>query len=148
MKTKPKLRIYTIGHSNRELDEFVSILRNFGIEALADIRSYPGSKRNPHFDKERLQEALQSEGIDYIWINELGGKRYSGYEEYMKTEDFSRGFAKLASIGSEKNTVYMCSELNWRSCHRSFISRALNDIRWEVIHIYVEGESEAHSALF
>ena len=148
MTRKSKLRIYTIGHSNRELDEFVSILRNFGIEALADIRSYPGSKRNPHFDKERLQEALQSEGIDYIWISELGGKHESGYEEHMKTEDFSRGFAKLVSIGSEKNTVYMCSELNWRSCHRSFISRALNDLRWEVIHIYVEGESEAHSALF
>jgi hypothetical protein len=66
----------------------------------------------------------------------------------MKTEYFSLGHAKLISIGSENNTVYMCSELNWRSCHRSFISRALHDRRWEVIHIYVEGESEAHSVLF
>ncbi|MFI5324358.1 MAG: DUF488 family protein [Thermodesulfobacteriota bacterium] len=148
MTKKPEPRIFSIGHSNRKLGEFISILKNYGIEALADIRSYPHSKRNPHFDRELLERELPVEGIEYVWIRELGGMREGGYEEHMKTDDFSRGLAALILIGGEKKTVFMCSELDWRSCHRSFVSQAVHNLGREVVHIYDESESEAHSGLF
>ncbi|MFI5324333.1 MAG: DUF488 family protein, partial [Thermodesulfobacteriota bacterium] len=109
MTKKPEPRIFSIGHSNRKLGEIISILKNYGIEALADIRSYPHSKRNPHFDRELLERELPAEGIEYVWIRELGGMREGGYEEHMKTDDFSRGLAALILIGGEKKTVFMCS---------------------------------------
>jgi uncharacterized protein (DUF488 family) len=143
-----KPQIFSIGHSNRELGDFISILKNYGIEVLADIRSYPRSKRNPHFDMEHLERELQAEGIEYIWLRGLGGMRESAYEEYTKTAEFEEGMHTLISIAGKKKTVLMCAELNWRSCHRSFISGALHKLRWEVIHIYDEGESETHSGLF
>ena len=148
MKKKPKPQIFSIGHSNRELGELVSILKNYGIEVLADIRSYPRSKRNPHFDMEHLEKGLPSRGIEYVWIRGLGGMREGGYEEYMKTAEFEEGLNTLRSIAGEKKTVFMCAELDWRSCHRSFVSGALHKFRWEVVHIYDGNESETHSGLF
>ena len=126
----------------------MSILKNYGIEVLADIRSYPRSKRNPHFDMEHLEKELPSRGIEYVWIRGLGGMREGGYEEYMKTAEFEEGLNTLRSIAGEKKTVFMCAELDWRSCHRSFVSGALHKLRWEVVHIYDGNESETHSGLF
>lgn len=148
MSPKRKPRIFSIGHSNRELDEFAAILKHYGIEALADIRSYPHSKRNPHFDTEHLEKELPSRGIEYVWIRGLGGMREGGYEEYMKTAEFEEGLNTLKSLAREKKTVFMCAELDWRSCHRSFVSGALHKLRWEVVHIYDGNESESHSGLF
>lgn len=145
---KPKPQIFSIGHSNRKLGELVSILKHYGIEVLADIRSYPRSKRNPHFDKEQLEIELPSRGIEYVWIRGLGGMREGGYEEYMKTREFEDGLSTLRSIAGEKKTVFMCAELDWRSCHRSFVSGALHKLRWDVVHIYDGDESETHSGLF
>ena len=148
MKNKTKLQIFSIGHSNRTLDEFVGILKQYGIEALADIRSYPRSKRNPHFDREALERDLPARGIEYVWIKALGGMREGGYEEYMNTPSFGDGLNILISAASEKMTAFMCAELDWRSCHRSFVSHALHARGWNVVHIYDENESEAHSGLF
>jgi uncharacterized protein (DUF488 family) len=143
-----KRQIFSVGHSNRTLDDLVSILKHYGIEALADIRSYPRSKRNPHFDREVLEKELPAHGIEYVWINELGGLREWGYEGYMGTPGFEYGLSSLEALASGNRTAFMCSELDWRRCHRSFVSRALHSRGWEVVHIYDENESETHSGLF
>ncbi len=140
--------IYSIGHSNRTLVELIGILEHYGIGTLADIRSRPSSKRNPHFDREELERELQASGIEYVWIKELGGMREGGYEEYMKTPDFEAGLNALISAAGKKKTAFMCSELDWRRCHRAFVSHSLHSLGWEVVHIYDENESESHSGLF
>jgi len=140
-------QVHSVGHSNRSIDEFISVLKSHGIELLADIRSYPRSKRNPHFDRENLEKLLPSHGIEYLWIKELGGMRSGGYAEYMKADEFSRGLEELMKTAGKKGTAFMCSELRWRECHRSFVSEALVSKGWEVMHIYDENETERHSML-
>lgn len=140
-------RIHSIGHSNRSLDELVAVLKSQGIELLADIRSYPRSKRNPHFDRESLEKELPRHGIEYSWIKDLGVMRSGGYAEYMKTDKFARGLEELMKAAGEKSAAFMCSELRWRNCHRSFVSDSLIARGCEVIHIYDENETEAHSML-
>ncbi|MGH7849691.1 MAG: DUF488 family protein [Thermodesulfobacteriota bacterium] len=142
------MRIFSIGHSNRTLVEFIGILKGYGIETLADIRSYPRSKRNTHFDRESLERELPASGIEYVWIKELGGMREGSYEEYMNTPEFAAGLNALAALASGKKTAFMCAELDWRRCHRGFVSQALHSRGWDVLHIYDERESEAHSGLF
>jgi len=148
LNTAGRKRIFSIGHSNRTPGELVSILKHYGVEVLADIRSYPRSKRNPHFDREPLERELPAAGIGYVWIKELGGMRGGGYEEHMNTPEFDAGLDALASLASGKKTAFMCSELDWRRCHRGFVSQALHSRGWDVVHIYDERESETHSGLF
>src|SRR5271169_4829789 len=69
------IRIYTIGHSNRSLEDFVALLKGFEIQAVADIRSLPGSRKFPHFDRENLETILPLNGIKYLWLPKLGGLR-------------------------------------------------------------------------
>ena len=148
MNPAGRKQIFSIGHSNRVLGELVSILKHYGIEALADIRSYPRSKRNTQFDRESLERELPAAGVEYGWIKELGGMRGGGYEEYMNTPGFAAGLNALATLASGKKTAFMCAELDWRRCHRGFVSQALHSRGWEVLHIYDERESESHSGLF
>ena len=148
MQKRAGFPIFSIGHSNRTLVDFLTILKRYGVEALADIRTYPRSKRNPHFDSESLEKELPPNGIEYVWIKELGGMREDGFENYMNTSGFEEGFNTLVALAGEKRTAFMCSELDWRNCHRSFVSHALYSRGWEVVHIYDENESETHAGLF
>jgi uncharacterized protein (DUF488 family) len=74
--------------------------------------------------------------------------RGGGYEEHMNTPDFREGLDALISAAGEKKTAFMCSELDWRRCHRGFVSHALYSRGWDVVHVYNENESESHSGLF
>ena len=151
--------IYTIGHSTRTLEEFISILKSFNIELLADIRSYPGSKRYPHFNKENLQKFLPEYQIMYQHIIELGGRRktlkdskntawkndsFRGYADYMDTTDFKEGVSKLEDIAAKYKSAYICSEDVWWRCHRSMVSDYLKWKGWKVLHIMAENRSEEH----
>lgn len=140
-------QIYSVGHSNRSLDELVRILKSRGVGALADIRSYPRSKRNPNFNKEHLQALLPGLGISYVWIKELGGMREEGYEEYIESGDFTEGITKLIEKATEKPCAFMCAELKWRECHRSFVAERLFQDGWDVVHIYDEKEAERHTGM-
>src|SRR4051812_3364930 len=126
--------IFTIGHSTRTLDEFISLLHENKIAALADVRSYPGSKRFPHFNKEALAGSLEKENIEYIHLPSLGGRRkplpgshntawkntmFRGYADHMETAAFAEGLDSLTSLALKRNTAYMCSEAVWWRCHRS-----------------------------
>jgi uncharacterized protein (DUF488 family) len=152
-------QIFTIGHSTRPIDEFIELLKSFHIATLADIRSYPGSRRYPHFNKSSLQQSLSENEIQYIHMPELGGRRtpkanskntawrnagFRGYADYMETADFKKGIHKLEEIAITKPTAYMCSEALWWSCHRSLVSDYLKLLSWTVIHIMGRQKAEDH----
>src|SRR2546423_4405524 len=110
-----KFEIWTIGHSTLPIEDLVAALKSFDIETLVDVRSFPGSRRYPQFNKESLQESLADAGIEYVHMRELGGRRrarpdshnlawrnesFRGYADYMEMEDFRRGVERLLEIGA------------------------------------------------
>ena len=152
-------QIFTIGHSTRSIEEFTGILSSFKIECLADVRSYPGSKKFPQFNKEELSHSLQLVKINYIHIKELGGRRkvnpqstntawknksFRGYADFMATDEFKKGIEILTSTAGVSKTAFMCSEAVWWRCHRSMISDYLKSAGWKVIHILDKNKSEEH----
>ena len=151
--------IWTIGHSNKNFQDFLGLLKEFDIEILADVRSFPGSRKFPWFNKEYFEENLPSEGIEYHLIKNLGGRRkvkpdshntawenpqFRGYADHMETPLFQDGISELISYASEKRTAYMCSEVLWWRCHRSMISDYLKLNGWKVIHIMGKNKTEEH----
>ena len=154
------MRIWTIGHSTRMVDEFISLLKENKIKLLADVRAWPGSKRYPQFNKEALAESLTAYGISYEHFPELGGKRKSkpdsrnsawrnasfrGYADYMETEQFQKGIERLLDVGEETGpTAIMCAEAVWWRCHRSLIADYLKVRGVEVLHILGANKIEPH----
>ena len=151
--------IWTIGHSTRTLEELVQMLQSFKIEIVADIRSYPGSRRYPQFNKEALAVSLPQNNIQYIHLKELGGRRkvspdskntawrhpaFRGYADYMETNEFKQGIKELEAIALKQHTAYMCSEAVWWRCHRSMVSDYLKVNGWKVMHIMGIGKVEEH----
>lgn len=160
MKKIPKNKtIWTIGHSTRNFEELVEMLHSFQIEMLVDIRSYPGSRHYPHFNKEALEISLPQNNIQYTHLKMLGGRRkvnpnsknttwrniaFRGYADYMETDDFKKGIEELETIVIKKRTAYMCSEAVWWRCHRSMVSDYLKARGWKVMHIMNTGKAEEH----
>lgn len=131
-----KMRFYTIGHSTRTLTELSSILKQYGVEVLVDVRRFPGSKRCPHFSQQNLATELLRQGIRYVWQGELlGGFRKGGYRKYMETEEFTRGVSQLERTVESGVTALMCAEKLWFRCHRRYISDELVRRGSEVAHI-------------
>jgi uncharacterized protein (DUF488 family) len=154
------LTIWTIGHSTRPFEEFVAMLHSFKIEEVADIRSFPGSRKFPQFNKEVLQITLPENKIKYIHLKNLGGRRkvtpdskntgwrniaFRGYADYMETGAFKDGINELVTIALKQRTAYMCSEAVWWRCHRSMVSDYLKIQGWKVMHIMGIGKAEEHS---
>ena len=153
-------RIWTIGHSTRNSDGFISLLEGNGIKLLADVRSLPGSKRYPQFNKETLAESLKERRIRYEHFPELGGRRKSkpdsrntawrnasfrGYADYMETEEFRKGVERLLDLAREAGpAAIMCAEAVWWRCHRSLISDYVKVRGIEVMHILDANKIEPH----
>lgn len=127
--------IYTIGSSNRTLEEFISLCKEFKLRAVVDVRRFPVSKFD-HFKKDNLTSHLQEGGVEYFYLgNVLGGFREKGYEEHSSTPEFLGAIERLEAIASEVTTAFMCAErLPWR-CHRNIIASKLRKNGWRVIHI-------------
>lgn len=154
------MRIWTIGHSTRAIDVFISLLKENGIKALADVRMYPGSKRYPQFGREALGNSLREGGITYEHFPELGGRRkarpdsknnawrnemFRGYADYMEREEFRNGIARLRDLAKKTGpTAIMCAEAVWWRCHRSLISDYLKARGDEVMHILDRNKVEPH----
>ncbi len=132
--------IYTIGHSNRSLEEFIQLLRANGITKVVDVRTTPRSRSNPQFDKETLPESLKEQGIGYEHMDGLGGRRpktkgsvntawevqaFRNYADYMQTPEFQQNLDRLVKAMEQDRIAIMCSEaVPWR-CHRRLIGDAL-----------------------
>lgn len=137
----PKDSIFTVGHSTRPIEEFITLLQAYGIESLADIRTVPRSRYNPQFNSDTLGEALRAREIHYVPLPALGGLRHArkdspnggwrnasfrGYADYMQTQEFARGLEELVALSRKKRTAIMCAEaVPWR-CHRSLVADALS----------------------
>lgn len=133
-------RIFTIGHSNHKLSEFIEILKSYKLKLVVDVRTIPRSRQNPQFNSERFKRALKQHGVEYIHMSGLGGLRHAhadsinkgwrnasfrGYADYMQTEEFAKNLQRLISRSNRKRLVLMCAEaVPWR-CHRALISDAL-----------------------
>jgi len=153
-------QIWTIGHSTRTIDEFISLLRANHIKLLVDVRTLPGSRRYPQFNRETLAESLGKAGIRYEHFPELGGRRkakpdsrntawrnasFRGYADYMETHEFHKGVGRLLDLATEGGpAAIMCAEAVWWRCHRSLISDYLKASGIEVMHILTSNNIESH----
>ena len=151
--------IWTIGHSTRSSDEFLSLLTPYGIERLVDVRRYPGSRRYPHFHSDALAKSLTEAGLAYQHMPNLGGRRtartdspnkgwkntsFRGYADYMQTGEFQQAIEELVADATCSQTVIMCAEaVPWR-CHRSLIADRLQTRGWKVVHIMGPGQAQTH----
>jgi uncharacterized protein (DUF488 family) len=157
--------IYTIGHSRHEFALFVSLLKRNDVTILLDIRRFPNSKRNPQFNKERLAEFIPREGIRYLHVEELGGRRelsqesksnsawrsaaFRAYADHMGSKEFLRGLKKLSALEAAERRkggriALMCAEaLPWK-CHRLILSDALTARKFRVEHILPKGKRLVH----
>jgi uncharacterized protein (DUF488 family) len=154
---------YTIGHSTRPLDEFISVLQAHSIQTLVDIRSFPMSRRLPHFNRESMEKSLLEAGIRYVGLKQLGGRRkkirddspnialrndsFRNYADYMLTEDFQGGVADLIQIAEQSRTAYMCAERVYFHCHRMLVSDWLVAHGHEVLHIDGTGPVRKHELM-
>jgi uncharacterized protein (DUF488 family) len=155
--------LYTIGHSTRPLDEFVAVLRAHSIQILVDIRSFPMSRRLPHFNRESLEKILPDDGMRYVWLKDLGGRRkkirddspnvalrndsFRNYADYMLTDDFHRGIAELIKLAEQSRTAYMCAERVYFHCHRMLVSDWLVAHGHKVFHVDGTGPVKAHELM-
>lgn len=153
------VRLYTLGHSTRTLDELVGLLRAFEVTVLIDIRTIPKSRHNPQFNGDALRSRLRSRRIRYVHLPELGGLRrarkdspntawrnasFRGFADYMMTEDFEAGLSKLHALAAERRVALMCAEaVPWR-CHRSLVADALTARGAQVEHIMSAKHSAPH----
>ena len=149
------LRICTIGHGRRELDELIACLREASIQTLVDVRRFPGSRRNPQFNRAPLADALHATGIAYRHAVELGGRRSgeTGEERFACLGAFSSYAARmgapewqaaLADALRQPAPCLMCAETSWLRCHRRFISELLVARGHPVTHLIRPGVREPH----
>ncbi len=130
------MRIYTIGHSNRSIDEFLNILKKYGIECVIDVRRFPTSKFE-YFKKENIASILKRNNIRYFHFPSLGGFR-GGYDKWMLSKEWKNAYEKLKSVASSCIAAIMCAEKLPFRCHRRYISKALSEEKWKVVHIIEE----------
>ena len=155
--------LYTIGHSTRSLEEFIAVLQAHSIQTLVDIRSFPMSRRLPHFNREALEKSLADVGIRYVWMPALGGRRkkirddspnialrndsFSNYADYMLTDAFRHGVEELINLAEESRTAYMCAERVYFHCHRMLVSDWLVAHGHDVQHIDALGPTRPHKLM-
>lgn len=154
------LIIFTVGHSTLSLDDFVRLLRAYGIGRVVDVRTIPRSRHNPQFNQEDFRRALHNRGLHYRHMRDLGGLRHAhvnsvntgwrnasfrGFADYMQTPDFQCAVDRLIALASSEPTAIMCAEaVPWR-CHRSLIADALLVRGVDVCHLFTATKSSPHS---
>jgi uncharacterized protein (DUF488 family) len=158
-KGKSNLIICTIGHSTRAIEEFIHLLADNGVQVLVDIRTIPGSRKNPQFGQENLARSLGQAGLEYLHMAGLGGRRHThkdsintgwhdesfrGYADYMMSDQFRQALDELLQLCAQKRVAIMCAEaVPWR-CHRFLVSDALLVEGICVKHIIGKEEPKDH----
>ncbi|MEO6030761.1 MAG: DUF488 domain-containing protein [Burkholderiaceae bacterium] len=153
------ITIWTIGHSVLPLEDFLALLAHYRIEAVADVRRFPGSRRCPQYGQAALQARLAQSSLEYQWLAALGGRRrahanspntvwrnasFRGYADYMQTPEFAAGLSQLLELAQRVRTTLMCAESLWWRCHRSMVADALRARGVEVVHILDATHSTVH----
>jgi uncharacterized protein (DUF488 family) len=155
-----KTTVWTLGHSTHSWQEFLSLLEAYELQAVADVRRLPGSRRLPQFDQDTMTKALERSGIAYRWFPKLGGRRralkdspntgwrnlsFRGYADYLASEEFAEGLAELIDLAKQERTTLMCAEAVWWRCHRRLIADVLLLKGFEVIHILDATHATPHT---
>ena len=151
--------IFTVGHSTRTAEDFITLLKAHRIELLVDVRTVPRSRHNPQFNRDGLPETLRKAGIAYLHLGELGGLRkarpdstntgwrnlsFRGYADYMETPEFEQGVKRLLDEAKTRRVAIMCAEaVPWR-CHRSLIADALMARGVEVLELSGLNREQPH----
>jgi uncharacterized protein (DUF488 family) len=153
--------IFTVGHSTHPIERFLGLLSEHRIAVLADVRSFPSSRRWPQFNQPALRASVERAAIQYHWIEKLGGRRrglgdasphtawqhpaFRSYADYADGEEFQSGLDELIALARRARTAYMCSEGLWWRCHRRLISDRLLLLGWRVMHILPGGKLSEHA---
>lgn len=154
------MKVFTIGHGTKQISTFIKLLKLHKIQHVVDVRSFPSSKKNPQYNQRELRKSLQDVHIQYSHEPLLGGRRrdacgyntflthpaFSSYAQYMTTEDFRAGLARLKAVARKHRVAFMCAETLWWRCHRRMISDALTYHGWKVYHILSDAAPARHMA--
>ena len=151
--------VYTIGHSTRPFEAFAELLAREEIRCVADVRTFPASRRHPQYNAAPLAAALTAAGVDYVHLPGLGGRRrprpdspnaawrnegFRGYADHMTTAEFEGALGTLVELAAVQRTAIMCAEaVPWR-CHRSLVSDALVARGATVLHI-LDAKTSPHT---
>lgn len=152
------LSVFTIGHSTHTPERFLSLLREAGVTALADVRTAPFSRHFTHFNKDALKETLRDAGIAYVFLgNELGGRPresdcyrngVADYEKMALKDSFKKGLERVLEGAGKYRIAMMCSEQDPLDCHRCLlVGRALAEKGINVGHILADGSTITHRAV-
>lgn len=151
--------VWTVGHSTRTWEEFLVLLASHDIQALADVRRFPGSRRCPWFAGQALAANLPAAGVEYRWLPQLGGRRrvrpgspnggwrnasFQGYADHLGSAEFAEGLMLALELAARRRTALMCAEVLWWRCHRALIADVLKLRGIEVLHILDAGHAQAH----
>ena len=151
--------IWTIGHSTRPLPSFLNMLAHYQLEAVADVRRFPGSRRYPQYKEATVRATLAEHGIAYLWLSSLGGRRrplpnspntawrntaFRGYADHLSSSEFSKDLDELLELSGFLRTTIMCAEALWWRCHRALIADVLSVRGINIIHILDEEHSVVH----
>ncbi len=160
LRAKSGPELLTVGHGTLEKDELARLLAGAGIEELVDVRTFPGSRRHPQFDRKELERWLPEAGVGYQWEPRLGGFRraspesphtalrnlsFRGYADHMGKPEFGSALSDVVEVARARRTAVMCSESLWWRCHRRLISDAtVLLLELPVVHLGHDGGSSAH----
>jgi uncharacterized protein (DUF488 family) len=152
--------VRTVGHGTLSAGEFASVIDGADVDPVVDVRSFPGSRHNPQFGREEIERWLPNDGIGYVWMRALGGRRrpmagskhialrndaFRAYADYMETETFLAGIEELLVLAKSDSPAVMCSESLWWRCHRRLIADYLVLVRGvDVVHLMHDGRSTPH----
>ncbi len=155
-----QLTVRTFGHGTLLAEDFISLLDGAHIERVVDVRSFPGSRKNPQFGRQAMEQWVAADGFGYVWMPELGGRRrpvegsrhtalrhvsFRAYGDYMETSTFQAGIDDLLELAEKQSTTVMCSESLWWRCHRRLIADYLELVRHvHVEHLMHDGRLTAH----
>jgi uncharacterized protein (DUF488 family) len=156
------MRLLTVGHGTLDAPSFAGLLRSAAIDRLVDVRTAPGSRRNPQFARAEMERWLPGDGIAYRWERDLGGFRrtdpgslntalrhpaFRGYADHMRTPQFAAALDAVLAEAERSPTAVMCAESLWWRCHRRLIADAATLLRdVEVVHLLHDGRLEPHRA--
>ena len=154
------MRIFSVGHGARTFEELVATLASGGVARVADVRRFPGSRRHPQFGRDVFAAALAGAGVEYRWLEALGGRRALGkgpspnpswrvdafraYADYTDSVEFARGLDELLAMAAQAPTAFLCAETHWSRCHRRIIADKLWSLGHEVIHLIAPDRAEPH----
>jgi uncharacterized protein (DUF488 family) len=151
--------LYTVGHSTRSIEELLAMLGEHGIQLLVDVRRFPGSRRHPHFAREALADSVRAAGVEYRWVEALGGRRsrrrdsphtawrvpaFAGYADHMDTPEFQRAAGELLAEARRRAVAVLCAEARPEQCHRRLIADHAIAQGMPVTDILAPGRSRPH----